>query len=72
MGHIFLPYLWIGLSFPPNPDSHWGLMSPSYLGDFTQALHLPFFIDLGASLGTRGCRRTGVPARKGSPLRQSI
>lgn len=72
MGHIFHPYLWIGLSFPQIQTAHWGLMSPSYLEDFTQALHLLFFIDLRASLGIPGCSRTGVSARRGSPLRQSI
>jgi hypothetical protein len=66
-GGAHLPPLpWIGLSFSQIQTAHWGLVSPSCLGDFTQALHLLLFlIDLGASLVIPGCARTGVPARRG-------
>lgn len=71
MGHIFRPYLWIGLSFSQIHTAHWGLMPPSCLGDFTQALYLLFFYRPGNLLGdTRVCENWS-PSKKGLPLRHS-
>lgn len=70
MGHIFCPYLWIWLSFSQVHTAHWGLMLPSCLGDFTQALYLLFFFNRpGSLLGDTRVRENWSPSKKGLPIK---